>query len=248
MPGPTQRQRQVCRRANRELEDGNADARTARAADRVQDAATKEARIDVTLTTYGCSRFIVVAPMCSSSPQTNACLSNGRSQRTTNIRSSQPVERTDVAEQMFDLTGEHHTVAAWPTPPHLPPTRDPRRDRAPPAGPRLPASVREIGEAVGLTSPSTVHNHLATLQRLGYLRRDPTKPRAIEVRFDPSSGRRWSVARAGDPARRRCRRRRQRPRSRERRGALPAPGRLHRRRRAVHVAGAGRLDGRCGNP
>jgi repressor LexA len=39
-----------------------------------------------------------------------------------------------------------------------------------------------------LTSPSTVHNHLATLQRLGYLRRDPTKPRAIEVRFDPSSG------------------------------------------------------------
>jgi repressor LexA len=51
-----------------------------------------------------------------------------------------------------------------------------------------PPSVREIGEAVGLTSPSTVHNHLSTLQRLGYLRRDPTKPRAIEVRFDPSSG------------------------------------------------------------
>ncbi len=51
-----------------------------------------------------------------------------------------------------------------------------------------PPSVREIGEAVGLTSPSTVHNHLATLQRLGFLRRDPTKPRAIEVRFDPSSG------------------------------------------------------------
>jgi len=51
-----------------------------------------------------------------------------------------------------------------------------------------PPSVREIGEAVGLTSPSTVHNHLASLQRLGYLRRDPTKPRAIEVRFDPASG------------------------------------------------------------
>ena len=50
-----------------------------------------------------------------------------------------------------------------------------------------PPSVREIGEAVGLTSPSTVHNHLATLQRLGLLRRDPTKPRAIEVRWDPSS-------------------------------------------------------------
>jgi repressor LexA len=51
-----------------------------------------------------------------------------------------------------------------------------------------PPSVREIGEAVGLTSPSTVHNHLATLERLGYLRRDPSKPRAIEVRYDPSSG------------------------------------------------------------
>ena len=51
-----------------------------------------------------------------------------------------------------------------------------------------PPSVREIGEAVGLTSSSTVHAHLATLQRQGYLRRDPTKPRAIEVRYDPSSG------------------------------------------------------------
>jgi repressor LexA len=51
-----------------------------------------------------------------------------------------------------------------------------------------PPSVREIGEAVGLTSPSTVHSHLGTLQRLGFLRRDPTKPRAIEVRYDPSSG------------------------------------------------------------
>jgi repressor LexA len=51
-----------------------------------------------------------------------------------------------------------------------------------------PPSVREIGEAVGLTSTSTVHAHLGTLQKLGYLRRDPTKPRAIEVRYDPSSG------------------------------------------------------------
>lgn len=50
-----------------------------------------------------------------------------------------------------------------------------------------PPSVREIGEVVGLTSSSTVHAHLAVLQREGYLRRDPTKPRAIEVRFDPSS-------------------------------------------------------------
>ena len=51
-----------------------------------------------------------------------------------------------------------------------------------------PPSVREIGEAVGLTSSSTVHSHLASLQAMGYLRRDPTKPRAIEVRWDPSSG------------------------------------------------------------
>ncbi len=51
----------------------------------------------------------------------------------------------------------------------------------------FPPSVREIGEAVGLTSPSTVHNHLASLQRKGFLRRDPTKPRAIEMRYDPAS-------------------------------------------------------------
>ncbi len=50
-----------------------------------------------------------------------------------------------------------------------------------------PPSVREIGEAVGLTSSSTVHAHLAVLQREGYLRRDPTKPRAIEVCYDPAS-------------------------------------------------------------
>lgn len=51
-----------------------------------------------------------------------------------------------------------------------------------------PPSVREIGQAVGLTSSSTVHTHLTTLQRQGYLRRDPTKPRAIEVRYDTNSG------------------------------------------------------------
>ena len=51
-----------------------------------------------------------------------------------------------------------------------------------------PPSVREIGEAVGLSSSATVHNHLATLQKLGYLHRDPTKPRAIEVRYEASSG------------------------------------------------------------
>jgi repressor LexA len=44
-----------------------------------------------------------------------------------------------------------------------------------------PPTVREIGEAVGLRSPSTVHAHLAQLERAGLLKRDPTKPRAIEL-------------------------------------------------------------------
>src|ERR1700742_3846595 len=50
-----------------------------------------------------------------------------------------------------------------------------------------PPSVREIGEAVGLTSSATVHSHLAVLQREGFLQRDPTKPRAIQVRYEASS-------------------------------------------------------------
>jgi repressor LexA len=44
-----------------------------------------------------------------------------------------------------------------------------------------PPTVREIGRAVGLTSSSTVHAHLANLEKIGLLRRDPTKPRAIEL-------------------------------------------------------------------
>ena len=44
-----------------------------------------------------------------------------------------------------------------------------------------PPSVREIGEAVGLASSSTVHGHLARLEKKGHIRRDPTKPRAIEL-------------------------------------------------------------------
>ena len=51
-----------------------------------------------------------------------------------------------------------------------------------------PPSVREIGEAVGLSSSSTVHAHLAALQDKGYLTRDPTKPRAIEIHLDAVSG------------------------------------------------------------
>jgi repressor LexA len=48
-----------------------------------------------------------------------------------------------------------------------------------------PPTVREIGEAVGLASPSTVHAHLANLERAGLIKRDPTKPRALELRRDP---------------------------------------------------------------
>ena len=44
-----------------------------------------------------------------------------------------------------------------------------------------PPTVREIGDQVGLASPSTVHAHLANLERAGLLRRDPTKPRALEL-------------------------------------------------------------------
>lgn len=49
-----------------------------------------------------------------------------------------------------------------------------------------PPSVREIGEAVGLSSSSSVHAHLEKLEEMGYLRRDPTKPRAIEVLAEDS--------------------------------------------------------------
>ena len=47
--------------------------------------------------------------------------------------------------------------------------------------------MREIGEAVGLASSATVHTHLAVLQREGYLSKDPSKPRAIQVHFDPDT-------------------------------------------------------------
>ncbi len=58
-----------------------------------------------------------------------------------------------------------------------------------------PPTVREIGKAVGLTSSSTVHAHLAKLESSGFLRRDPTKPRAIEVLVDKAK----KVVRPGVP-------------------------------------------------
>jgi repressor LexA len=59
-----------------------------------------------------------------------------------------------------------------------------------------PPTVRDIGKAIGLTSSSTVHAHLANLEKLGVLRRDPTKPRAIEVLVDKAKA---AVAPAGLP-------------------------------------------------
>ena len=59
-----------------------------------------------------------------------------------------------------------------------------------------PPTVRDIGKAIGLTSSSTVHTHLGNLERLGLLRRDPTKPRAIEVLVDRA---RQSVKPSGLP-------------------------------------------------
>ena len=59
-----------------------------------------------------------------------------------------------------------------------------------------PPTVRDIGKAIGLTSSSTVHAHLGNLERLGLLRRDPTKPRAMEVLVDKA---RQSIKPAGLP-------------------------------------------------
>jgi repressor LexA len=90
-------------------------------------------------------------------------------------------------EQVFDLLGEHLYAEAMSealTPRQreiLNVISTSMQERG------YPPSVREIGEAVGLNSPSTVHNHLNTLQKMGFLRRDPTKPRALEVRFDTNS-------------------------------------------------------------
>ena len=135
-------------------------------------------------------------------------------------------------------TRDRVTVAPCPTPrppsraaanrprpahrPSAPGARVHRRRR--PGEQGYPPSVREIGEAVGLSSPSTVHAHLAALQDKGYLRRDPSKPRAIEVALEPSTG---TVDRppagAQRPAPRRRRRRHRRARGRERRRGHPRP-------------------------
>jgi repressor LexA len=62
-----------------------------------------------------------------------------------------------------------------------------------------PPTVRDIGKAVGLASSSTVHAHLANLEKIGLLRRDPTKPRAIELLDRAAAGMRNLVVRPGLP-------------------------------------------------
>src|SRR3712207_8376608 len=61
--------------------------------------------------------------------------------------------------------------------------------RRPPRSTLFPyTTLFRSGKAVGLTSTSTVHAHLSALVAKGYLQRDPTKPRALNVQFEPSSG------------------------------------------------------------
>lgn len=62
-----------------------------------------------------------------------------------------------------------------------------------------PPSVREIGEAVGLASSSTVHGHLDRLEKKGLIRRDPTKPRAIEVLGNDDSSSQFAMSVAKVP-------------------------------------------------
>ena len=63
-----------------------------------------------------------------------------------------------------------------------------------------PPTVREIGKAIGLHSPSTVHAHLAKLEKSGLVRRDPTKPRAIELLVDKVKRARGGVPLVGSVA------------------------------------------------
>ena len=104
-----------------------------------------------------------------------------------------------------------------------------------------PPSVREIGEAVGLVSPSSVAYQLKELERKGFLRRDPNRPRAVDVRPPSELGRRRG-GRARRPPHpglragaRPDRRRWPDPRRAGRRGRLPAAARAGRRGRRLHA-------------
>ena len=110
-----------------------------------------------------------------------------------------------------------------------------------------PPTVREIGEAVGLASPSTVHAHLANLERAGLLARDPSKPRALEL-TGTGALRRIGRRAAAAAAPRADRRRRAAARRRERRGRASRSPRTSRGDFLLRVKGdsmieAGILDG-----
>ena len=95
-----------------------------------------------------------------------------------------------------------------------------------------PPTVRDIGKAVGLASSSTVHAHLANLERIGLLRRDPTKPRAIELLDRAAAGVR-SLVRPGPAAGRPGRGGPAGARRGEHRGLRPDAGSRRRRGRAT---------------
>ena len=112
-----------------------------------------------------------------------------------------------------------------------------------------PPTVREIGEAVGLASPSTVHAHLANLERAGLLRRDPTKPRALELIGRERQRRLAADARdARAPAGRPDRCRRTDAGRGVDRGLSRRAGTARARRRRVHPSREGRVDGQRRHP
>ena len=84
-----------------------------------------------------------------------------------------------------------------------------------------PPTVRDIGKAVGLASSSTVHAHLANLEKIGLLRRDPSKPRAIELLDRAAAGVRSFVQARGLPLLGAGRGRPADPRRGEHRGVRP---------------------------
>jgi len=80
------------------------------------------------------------------------------------VRTGSPVDLTKRQREIFDYIGKYASKTGYPP------------------------TVREIGKAVGLHSSSTVHAHLANLEKAGVLRRDPSKPRAIEVLVEKAKG------------------------------------------------------------
>ena len=177
-----------------------------------------------------------------------------------NERSLSISDRSPQAEQMFDLGGERpydaghdglrsSTSPTGPFADHGPPAPGARLHRAADARPRLPA-----------VGPRDRRGHRAHVAVHGAQPpQHAAAPRLPAPRPDQAAGHRGALgpqlrrrdgAPAGPPrpARRRRRRRHRRARRGERRGAAPGPGRLHRRGRAVHAAGARRLDDRRRHP